>query len=168
MRTAPPGYSGSPHMGPAQAASRAQELALEAPAARGVDDALMLDGVLGKQNPLSALLGLSQTTVSRALNGFPEVREATSARVEAQHEVGRVADLGDVDAKAGLIRVELMRRTDGVDAAQAIAAADAAPTSAGTPARAGPRPTSGTPSSPRTSDPRTGDSAPVPRSASAG
>ncbi len=31
------------------------------------------------------------------------------------------------DASAGLIRVELMRRTDGVDAAEAIAAADAAP-----------------------------------------
>ncbi len=37
-------------------------------------------------------------------------------------------DPNDVDAKAGLIRVELMRRTDGVDAAEAIAAADSAPT----------------------------------------
>lgn len=32
---------------------------------------------------LSALLGLSQTTVSRALNGYPEVNEATRQRVEA-------------------------------------------------------------------------------------
>lgn len=32
---------------------------------------------------LSALLGLSQTTVSRALNGYPEVRAETRARVEA-------------------------------------------------------------------------------------
>jgi LacI family transcriptional regulator len=32
---------------------------------------------------LSALLGLSQTTVSRALNGFPEVSEETRARVRA-------------------------------------------------------------------------------------
>ena len=36
-------------------------------------------------------------------------------------------DPDDVDAKAGLIRVELMRRTEGVDAAQAIADADADP-----------------------------------------
>ena len=36
---------------------------------------------------LAALLGLSQTTVSRALNGFPEVSEATRARVrEAARE----------------------------------------------------------------------------------
>lgn len=32
---------------------------------------------------LSASLGLSQTTVSRALNGYPEVREETRARVHA-------------------------------------------------------------------------------------
>ena len=32
---------------------------------------------------LARLLGLSQTTVSRALNGCPEVSEATRARVEA-------------------------------------------------------------------------------------
>lgn len=32
---------------------------------------------------LSSLLGLSQTTVSRALNGYPEVSEATRARVVA-------------------------------------------------------------------------------------
>ena len=32
---------------------------------------------------LSALLGLSQTTVSRALNGYPEVSENTRARVKA-------------------------------------------------------------------------------------
>ncbi len=32
---------------------------------------------------LSARLGLSQTTVSRALNGYPEVSEATRRRVEA-------------------------------------------------------------------------------------
>jgi LacI family transcriptional regulator len=32
---------------------------------------------------LSAILGLSQTTVSRALNGFPEVSEETRARVKA-------------------------------------------------------------------------------------
>ena len=32
---------------------------------------------------LSQLLGLSQTTVSRALNGYPEVSEATRARVVA-------------------------------------------------------------------------------------
>lgn len=30
---------------------------------------------------LSLLLGLSQTTVSRALNGYPEVSEATRLRV---------------------------------------------------------------------------------------
>ena len=32
---------------------------------------------------LSSLLGLSQTTVSRALNGFPEVSEETRLRVKA-------------------------------------------------------------------------------------
>ena len=32
---------------------------------------------------LSDHLGLSQTTVSRALNGYPEVSDATRARVEA-------------------------------------------------------------------------------------
>lgn len=32
---------------------------------------------------LSDLLGLSQTTVSRALNGYPEVKAATRARIEA-------------------------------------------------------------------------------------
>ncbi|PKP73538.1 MAG: LacI family transcriptional regulator [Alphaproteobacteria bacterium HGW-Alphaproteobacteria-6] len=32
---------------------------------------------------LSDLLGLSQTTVSRALNGYPEVKPATRARIEA-------------------------------------------------------------------------------------
>ena len=32
---------------------------------------------------LSLELGLSQTTVSRALNGFPEVSEETRARVKA-------------------------------------------------------------------------------------
>ncbi|MGI9369372.1 MAG: LacI family DNA-binding transcriptional regulator, partial [Ruegeria sp.] len=32
---------------------------------------------------LSDLLGLSQTTVSRALNGYPEVSEATRIRVQA-------------------------------------------------------------------------------------
>ena len=31
---------------------------------------------------LSSLLGLSQTTVSRALNGYPEVSEKTRARVK--------------------------------------------------------------------------------------
>lgn len=36
---------------------------------------------------LSALLGLSQTTVSRALNGFPEVSEDTRARVRAAAEL---------------------------------------------------------------------------------
>lgn len=35
---------------------------------------------------LSKILGLSQTTVSRALNGFPEVSEATRARVKAAAE----------------------------------------------------------------------------------
>ncbi|TLP56558.1 LacI family DNA-binding transcriptional regulator [Parasedimentitalea maritima] len=35
---------------------------------------------------LSALLGLSQTTVSRALNGYPEVSEATRQRVAAAAE----------------------------------------------------------------------------------
>lgn len=35
---------------------------------------------------LAAELGLSQTTVSRALNGFPEVREETRARVAAAAE----------------------------------------------------------------------------------
>lgn len=38
---------------------------------------------------LSRLLDLSQTTVSRALNGYPEVSEATRARVvETAHKVG--------------------------------------------------------------------------------
>ncbi len=37
-------------------------------------------------------------------------------------------DPQDPDAKAGLIRVELMRRTEGVDAAAAVATADATPT----------------------------------------
>ena len=32
---------------------------------------------------LSRQLGLSQTTVSRALNGYPEVKEETRARVQA-------------------------------------------------------------------------------------
>ena len=36
---------------------------------------------------LSKLLGLSQTTVSRALNGFPEVSEDTRARVRAAAEL---------------------------------------------------------------------------------
>jgi LacI family transcriptional regulator len=36
---------------------------------------------------LSAVLGLSQTTVSRALNGFPEVSEETRARVRAAAEL---------------------------------------------------------------------------------
>ncbi len=36
---------------------------------------------------LSNLLGLSQTTVSRALNGFPEVSEETRARVKAAAEM---------------------------------------------------------------------------------
>jgi LacI family transcriptional regulator len=36
---------------------------------------------------LSAILGLSQTTVSRALNGFPEVSEDTRARVRAAAEL---------------------------------------------------------------------------------
>jgi LacI family transcriptional regulator len=36
---------------------------------------------------LSSLLGLSQTTVSRALNGFPEVSEETRARVKAAAEL---------------------------------------------------------------------------------
>lgn len=36
---------------------------------------------------LSAKLGLSQTTVSRALNGFPEVSEETRARVRAAAEL---------------------------------------------------------------------------------
>ena len=36
---------------------------------------------------LSARLGLSQTTVSRALNGFPEVSEETRARVRAAAEL---------------------------------------------------------------------------------
>lgn len=36
---------------------------------------------------LSAILGLSQTTVSRALNGFPEVSEETRARVRAAAEL---------------------------------------------------------------------------------
>lgn len=36
---------------------------------------------------LSALLNLSQTTVSRALNGFPEVNEATRQRVKAAAEL---------------------------------------------------------------------------------
>ena len=35
---------------------------------------------------LSELLGLSQTTVSRALNGYPEVNETTRARVQAAAE----------------------------------------------------------------------------------
>ncbi len=36
---------------------------------------------------LSTILGLSQTTVSRALNGFPEVSEETRARVRAAAEL---------------------------------------------------------------------------------
>ncbi len=36
---------------------------------------------------LSAQLGLSQTTVSRAINGYPEVSEATRARVRAAAEL---------------------------------------------------------------------------------
>ena len=36
---------------------------------------------------LSDLLGLSQTTVSRALNGYPEVKPATRARIEAAARV---------------------------------------------------------------------------------
>ena len=34
-----------------------------------------------KLKELARILGLSQTTVSRALNGYPEVSEATRARV---------------------------------------------------------------------------------------
>ena len=59
---------------------------------------------------LSQLLGLSQTTVSRALNGYPEVREATRERVlaaAAQHHyspntrakglaTGRASSIGHV------------------------------------------------------------------------
>lgn len=42
-----------------------------------------------KLKDLAAELGLSQTTVSRALNGFPEVNEATRQRVsEAAHRLG--------------------------------------------------------------------------------
>ena len=36
---------------------------------------------------LSDLLGLSQTTVSRALNGYPEVKEATRKRVTEAAEI---------------------------------------------------------------------------------
>ena len=36
-----------------------------------------------KLKELSELLNLSQTTVSRALNGYPEVSEATRRRVQA-------------------------------------------------------------------------------------
>ncbi len=36
---------------------------------------------------LSTILGLSQTTVSRALNGFPEVSEETRVRVRAAAEM---------------------------------------------------------------------------------
>ena len=39
-----------------------------------------------KLKDLAALLGLSQTTVSRALNGYPEVSEATRHRVAAAAE----------------------------------------------------------------------------------
>ena len=46
-----------------------------------------------KLKDLAAELGLSQTTVSRALNGFPEVSEATRKRVvEAAHRLGYRAD----------------------------------------------------------------------------
>ena len=41
------------------------------------------DGRTTNLRQLAALLGLSQTTVSRALNGFPEVSERTRKRVEA-------------------------------------------------------------------------------------
>ena len=40
---------------------------------------------------LAEHLGLSQTTVSRALNGYPEVREATRLRVQ---EAARLAARG--------------------------------------------------------------------------
>ncbi len=46
-----------------------------------------------KLKDLAAELGLSQTTVSRALNGYPEVNEATRKRVsEAAHRLGYRAD----------------------------------------------------------------------------
>ncbi len=43
------------------------------------------EGALSKMNlkQLSEILGLSQTTVSRALNGYPEVSEGTRIRVQA-------------------------------------------------------------------------------------
>lgn len=47
-----------------------------------------------KLKDLAAELGLSQTTVSRALNGFPEVNEATRQRVsEAARRLGYRANV---------------------------------------------------------------------------
>ena len=47
---------------------------------------------------LSELLGVSQTTVSRALNGYPEVNEATRARVARR---GTDAQLPTQQQRAG-------------------------------------------------------------------
>ncbi|MBI4047829.1 MAG: LacI family DNA-binding transcriptional regulator, partial [Devosia nanyangense] len=47
-----------------------------------------------KLKELAAELGLSQTTVSRALNGYPEVNEATRQRVsEAAQRLGYRANV---------------------------------------------------------------------------
>lgn len=50
---------------------------------------LALDTIAMRLKDLAAHLGLSQTTVSRALNGYPEVNEATRRRVaEAADQLG--------------------------------------------------------------------------------
>lgn len=63
---------------------------------------------------LSELLGLSQTTVSRALNGYPEVNEATRERVlQAVKETGyrpNKAAQRLATGKAGSIGLVMRRR----------------------------------------------------------
>jgi LacI family transcriptional regulator len=64
-----------------------------------------------KLKDLAAELGLSQTTVSRALNGFPEVNEATRQRVsEAASRLGYRANVSArrlATGRAGAIGVAL-------------------------------------------------------------
>ena len=75
-----------------------------------------------KLKELAAELGLSQTTVSRALNGYPEVNEATRQRVsEAARRLGYSANVSArrlATGRSGAIGVALPPLVRQVPAAQ--------------------------------------------------
>jgi putative thioredoxin len=102
----------------------------EADARRVLDEMLRIaaaNGVTGTVTPTEAAAPETEPAPDRYGEALDAVRDGNLEAAAATFREILVENPADAAAAAGLARVELLRRVDGVDRAQAKAAADAAP-----------------------------------------